>query len=295
MYHVVDHSYAHVVHVLPASRTVVTCHDADAFLGLVAPHLTRSKLPKILARRVLSGMQKAAVVACDSAATRDELLAYDLVGAEQAVVVHNGVDQAFTGVPSDTSDRADRFLHRQFAWSGRPAARRHVHTAQADRSAARRVRRGEGPRSARPAAEGRRPPDRRAAGHRGTAGIRDHIVTLPFLAPNQLAALYRRAPRLSFVTSDREGFALPVVEAMACGTSVIATDLPVFREVGGSAIQLAPPDDLHRWRDIVLDTVARHADADARALGSLRNRQQAARFSWATHAQQMTEIYRRLS
>src|SRR5947209_1305661 len=38
-YHVVDHSYAHLVHALPAERTVVTCHDVDTFRCLFAPEL----------------------------------------------------------------------------------------------------------------------------------------------------------------------------------------------------------------------------------------------------------------
>src|SRR5206468_10909928 len=37
VFHIVDHSYAHLVHALPADRTVVTCHDLDAFRSVVAP------------------------------------------------------------------------------------------------------------------------------------------------------------------------------------------------------------------------------------------------------------------
>ena len=47
-----------------------------------------------------------------------------------------------------------------------------------------------------------------------------------------LAALYRRAA-LVVLPSEREGFGLPVVEALACGTPIVASDLPVLREVGG--------------------------------------------------------------
>ena len=53
--HVVDHSYAHVVLNLPAAHTVVTCHDADSFLPLVAPHLTSSRLPLALVPPPLRG------------------------------------------------------------------------------------------------------------------------------------------------------------------------------------------------------------------------------------------------
>ena len=69
LFHVIDHSYAHLVHVLPPRRTIVTCHDADAFMGLVQPDLSRSKLPTVLANRVLSGLREAVRVTCDSTAT----------------------------------------------------------------------------------------------------------------------------------------------------------------------------------------------------------------------------------
>ena len=37
VYHVVDHSYAHLVHALPAERTLVTCHDLDTFRSILEP------------------------------------------------------------------------------------------------------------------------------------------------------------------------------------------------------------------------------------------------------------------
>ena len=63
-------------------------------------------------------------------------------------------------------------------------------------------------------------------------GLGHNIRVLPFVDRPVLAALYRRAS-LVLLPSEREGFGLPLVEAMACGISVVASDLPVLREVGG--------------------------------------------------------------
>src|SRR5206468_7193704 len=71
VFHVVDHSYAHLVGVLPAARTVVTCHDTDAFLALIDAGRSDSALPKLFGRRICAGLQKAGRVVCPSAATRD--------------------------------------------------------------------------------------------------------------------------------------------------------------------------------------------------------------------------------
>ena len=75
---------------------------------------------------------------------------------------------------------------------------------------------------------------------RRAAGVADAIVQMPFLERPQLAALYRRAS-VVVLPSDREGFGLPVVEAMACGTPVMASDIPALREVGGTRRVYAPP------------------------------------------------------
>src|SRR5437879_710143 len=92
LFHVIDHSYSHLVHGLPAGRAIVTCHDLDAFRCILEPAVCRqSKLLEGLARHALSGFCKAAWVTCPSSATRDELLANRLFPADRITVVSNGV------------------------------------------------------------------------------------------------------------------------------------------------------------------------------------------------------------
>jgi glycosyltransferase involved in cell wall biosynthesis len=63
------------------------------------------------------------------------------------------------------------------------------------------------------------------------------------LCDDELAAIYSGAHALVF-PSDHEGFGLPPVEALACGTPVVASDVPVLREVLEGRATLGPVDDL---------------------------------------------------
>ncbi len=63
------------------------------------------------------------------------------------------------------------------------------------------------------------------------------------LADDELAAIYSGAHALVF-PSDDEGFGLPPVEALACGTPVVACDVPALREVLGGRAVLRPVDDV---------------------------------------------------
>lgn len=60
---------------------------------------------------------------------------------------------------------------------------------------------------------------------------------------DELAALYTGARALVF-PSDDEGFGLPTVEALACGTPVVACDVPALREVLGERATFVDTDDL---------------------------------------------------
>lgn len=69
---------------------------------------------------------------------------------------------------------------------------------------------------------------------------------------SELAGLIQHAQAL-LVPSLAEGFGLPFVEALQTGTPVIASDLPVFREIGQGAAQLLNPRDCDAWAKAIAD------------------------------------------
>lgn len=293
-FHILDHSYAHLVHWLPAGRVIVTCHDLDAIRCLVDPATAPgSILMRAIARRILTGMQKAALVTCVTGAIRDELVNRGVVPAHRAIVVRNGVEPLFSPRPDATADRqvaallgdpCDGRVNILHVGSTIPRKRIDVllHSfalARSEHPGLRLVRVGG-------------PFDRPQSELVKRLNLDDSVIVLPFIDRRMLAGVYRRATML-VLPSDGEGFGLPVVEAMACGTSVIASDLPALREVGGDAALYCAPGDISRWADAMLavavdDRAGREAFANRRRLGL----EQAAKFSWRRSAATMVGLYR---
>jgi glycosyltransferase involved in cell wall biosynthesis len=116
-------------------------------------------------------------------------------------------------------------------------------------------------------------------------------VALPQHLPGDLmASLYAAAAALLHPTYA-EGFGLPVLDAMVCGTPVIASDRPSVPEVAGDAALLRDPDDAD---GLAADLEAVLTDRPlARRLGAA-GRARASRFSWADTAARTETLLRRI-
>lgn len=82
--------------------------------------------------------------------------------------------------------------------------------------------------------------------------LRPHVSEVNRCSDDQLAELFASARALLF-PSKAEGFGLPLVEALGAGLPVIASDLPVFREIGCGIPLLLDSDDSAAWEAAILD------------------------------------------
>ncbi|MBN1221227.1 MAG: glycosyltransferase family 4 protein [Anaerolineae bacterium] len=121
-------------------------------------------------------------------------------------------------------------------------------------------------------------------------GLREQVIFTNFVPDEHLPALYTLAQGFIY-PSLYEGFGLPILEAMACGTPVLCSDTSSLPEVTGSAAILLPPTDVRAWVE-AMTQVTQNATLQA----DLRQRglRQAARFTWEATARQTREIYREI-
>ena len=122
----------------------------------------------------------------------------------------------------------------------------------------------------------------------GTALPSGRIVTTGYVPDADLAPLYSGASAFLYL-SRYEGFGLPPLEAMQCGTPVIVSNTSSLPEVVGDAGILLSPDDQDGLCQTILDL---HAHPGRRAHFSAKSLGRAQQFSWAKNVRQTTEVYR---
>ncbi|MEX2289330.1 MAG: glycosyltransferase family 1 protein [Mycobacteriales bacterium] len=102
------------------------------------------------------------------------------------------------------------------------------------------------------------------------------VITPGYLDEDDLGAVVAGAAALVLPSRD-EGFGLPLLEALAAGTPVVASDLPALREVGGDLVSYAPVGDAEGFAEALRQVLDEPGDASAR-------RAHAADFTWARSA-----------
>jgi glycosyltransferase involved in cell wall biosynthesis len=286
----------------PARRaaSVVTVHDLTYLrhpeMVTDASARYRELVPRALAR--------GAVICTPTAAVGAEVAAEYGLAPERLVVTPLGVDQSWRrAAPPDPAWLAAHDLpERYLLFVGNREPRKNLPTLLA---AYRQLRAGvgvgNGPTVGEGAGAGRLPaageptgvPPLVLVGPPGwgealdTAALAASAVRTPgYLPQDDLARLVAGAAAL-VVPSWYEGFGLPALEALACGTPVVASDLPALREVLGDQAELVAPGDA----DALADALARVLDDPGGEPARAARRTRAAGFTWENCAQATLSAY----
>lgn len=264
--------------------TIITVHDLS-FLRF--PEAFRRFNRTYLTLFTRWSTRRAARVIAVSESTRRDVIALCGVPSERVVTIPNGVDKAFC--PADAAEVAEfrrnrRLPDRFILYLGTLEPRKNLQTL-IDAYAQLRARAAV--------------PKLVIAGGKGwffetiftrvaELGLADDVL-FPGYVPGPELPWWYRAAELFVYPSRFEGFGLPVLEAMACGTPVITTTSSSLPEVAGDAALLVDPDDT----DALAAALSRLLD-DPQLQATLRvaGLSQALRFSWARTATETAQVYR---
>jgi glycosyltransferase involved in cell wall biosynthesis len=282
--------YADVVHapsvaVPPKSDAplVVTAHDAAP---LIYPETYPRRGRRFHTQGLAAAAKRADLVITVSESAAEELAAYTAIPPERMRVVPNGVDLEIAGDAQVEATRRELGLDDTpyVFWIGSLEPRKNVgtlvdafvrwalHTDLPHRLVL------AGPAGWLEDEASVLAPARR---------LGDRVRTLGRVGDPVLGALYRGADLFAF-PSHHEGFGIPVLEAMAQETPVIAADIPALREIASGAAVLRSPDDPDAWV-AALDNLL-HDAAELARLGNA-GRARAQGYSWTRCAEATRAIY----
>ncbi|MGB9776546.1 MAG: glycosyltransferase family 4 protein [Anaerolineae bacterium] len=284
VYHILDHSYGHLLWGLDGNRTVVTIHDvAPLFFPGHSLGLSR------LAWRVAwKGTQKARRWITDSEFTRRELLGRVGKTPNEIIPVPLGVESIFRPLPEkQTAEWREKLglgTERVILHVGHCQPRKNLErllTALALLS-----RQGVAFHFIQVGGVFT-PAQRRLLEN---SGIEHRVRQMSHVSDEDLVGLYNVAD-VFVLPSLYEGFGLPVLEAMACGTPVVAADAASLPEVVGDAGLLVDPRSPEAIAGAIAQVLSNPALAqDLRQRGLERARC----FTWERTVQRTVEVYRQV-
>jgi glycosyltransferase involved in cell wall biosynthesis len=282
---------SHVLPLLHPERCVVTIHDLGFYYYPEAHTLSQNLYLRWSTRY---NARIATRVIADSVATRNDLLRYYRVPGERIEVVYPGRDEALGPVrdPEVLQDVRARYglSEPYLLYVGTLHPRKNlVRLVQAFSAFTKAMAAG----PAKPKAE----PQLVLAGQKGwlyeeilnqvrKLDLVDRVVFTGYVPDADLPAVLSGAVAFVF-PSLYEGFGLPVLEAMACGTPVICSNVSSLPEVAGEAALQVDPLDVEALAEAIHWVIS---DAGLRATLVERGYEQVQRFSWQRCASQVLQV-----
>ncbi len=278
------HCPAYVRPVRARVPTVLTLHDLFA---LTHPHVCKRLNVLHYGLMLPPSIRRSTVIHCTSHWTQQALVERFPAAAERAAVIHPGVDDIFQPEKDGREDAVlDRFgcAEAPFLFLGNVEPKKNVAGLFRAYALLRR-RHGTDRKLLLAGRRGWRSRDVPAL--IGELGLSDSVVRAGYLPRGELPVLYRACLALVF-PSTVEGFGLPPLEAMACGTPVVCSEGSGLSESVGDAALTVPVGDVEALADAmhrIEESGGVRADLSRRGLA------RAAGFRWSDRARQFLRLY----
>ena len=284
---------AHLLHephyVLPSAtrcRSVVTIHDC---IHLMFPQYLPGSMAYLYARAMMwSAVNRSDRILTVSEASKRDILRFFDIPPEKVVVIYNAIDERFLGPPNfeqmDLIRQRYQLDYPFLLYVGNIKPHKNVERLIDAFGMVRTKGLGD-LRLVIIGDELSKYPALRQAVHRHR--LDKYVRFLGFQPHDTLAGFYRLARAFVF-PSLYEGFGLPPLEAMACGTPVVTSNVSSLPEIAGDAALLVDPYD----RESIADAIRRAVtDEPLREVLSARGRARVRQFSWPQSVAAIHHIY----
>lgn len=288
--HIIDQSYAHLLNVIDSTRSVITVHDLIPLLawkgkipGMSYPHYP------FLFKFAIASLHKAHTIIAVSHSTKKDLVTYCGLKDSNIIVIHNGIDSGFRSFPK----KEKVALRRSFGFpedgahlvliTGSQNYKNHVTSLRvidrlqhATKNPVQLVWLGSEEDGYKKSLEG--------------VNLKNRVIRLNQLSLKRLVELYNSVDCLLF-PSWYEGFGLPPLEAMACGTPVVASTAASLPEIVGDASLTAEPGDadgLTKAVKLILENEALRNNYIKRGYKN------ASHFTWERCASEVFTVYKKI-
>lgn len=286
LYHIAEHGYAHLIKNLPPKQTVVTVHDlipALRYIGAIKG-VTPGKNPR-LARYSLSFLNQAAHLIAISENTKRDLIAHCNCSADKISVVYYGLPdtrahQSLTQSQARSQLQLPQNPQKLILISGQEFYKNlessvQVYNRLRQQHDIRLVHLGRS--------------NNVWLKAKALARFADEIIELDQIPHEDITKLYKAVDCVLF-PSWYEGFGLPPLEAMACGTPAGSSNAASLPEAVGDAGLTADPDDIDGLCRAVESAIF---DDQQRKRLIEKGRMHSQRFTWTRCAEQTFAVYQK--